>query len=649
MKKTSFCLFRSAFCGNAPRIDRLGVLLFPLILASASLAATPSLPGPDVCLPEGRIAPRDAEAECELDALAVTTQSYAEAHGVVEAFRETREPNTASSPSRLTLLHLACIHQKPALVRLLLAAGADPNAQRLIPPSSSGHKEAPPPDFFTPGDRPLASLFRPLPGKSLPDDATAIAIIDMLAAAGADMRGEDAAHALCRCESEPVRLHLLLLGADVGRLSARDAVAERHQFFLNCALAGQLRVMEFMLQRGMVSVYGTADVESLTVLGFLCRNLARAEADCPYFDKQARAIALLLRHGADTRFAGLADLDELQSSPADYIHDNPRLLAHLQAEGLRVLHTCRRLRPEYLEADIAALPDPVHPRLLEDEVDELWPLMADLLGNPAMNATGRLARHRCLELMEQMDAARTREFVMAQLPLWQDGNPGRADMHGHVRDVMEALRRATGLRLPAEWLLATAERMQEAGCPRAAHDLVQLLGRNGADAALIGKLCDHKAPAISAAAWGLRARLNRLPQSWEEAFAEGSEARRQAEDIDDILHALGSDLSDNPRPLDFTRGNAGRLNGYGDKMGVLAELLEAQGEAAVADYLRALSATQQHLEELPRDAGDEVRGQLEARLEQLLVPDNTEPAAFAIERALAKWVCEHPSGLQPAK
>ncbi len=337
--------------------------------------------------------------------------------GLIGHYRRTGDAKHASEPHRFTMLHLACLHHKPFLASELLKEGADPNAQRLqMYKREKGEGEG---LYAAPGDSPLAMVFRPRASDSAipptPEDVLE-GFVEMLAEHGADMKGMDASVALYTCENESVIVHLLDKGADPGVagelvLVDGNAADQRLDFFLHSALNGHLSVMEYMLKQGMVSPNGTADVESDTVLNFLCRNLSRDAENNPFFEQQAPAIALLLRHGADTRFSGLAHPGKLTSSPADYIYDNPRLLASLKAQGIEVHRTFRHVRPECLEADIAALPSPVHPQWSEEEAAELWPLMAELLRTPATNETGRQARRRCPELMRQIDPERTREFL----------------------------------------------------------------------------------------------------------------------------------------------------------------------------------------------------------------------------------------------
>ncbi len=644
----------------------MNLIYLPLLLAPAALEAPADLDSPKAALQLAAHNAIQESAARELDELSQALAIDAslphreEWQGLIAHYRRTGDATHASEPHRYTLLHLACLYTKPCLVGVLLEAGADAKARHLNPPNKE-YRE------YTPGDTPLLMLFRRKaeaePADNLMElaltahDVMQIAIIGGLDKAGADIPEREGSSALSLSESEAVILRLLQLGADPGESGGvyvqGTAVDQRQDFFMSEALAGHLHVMEYMLERGMVSLYGAVNVEGDSYLGMLCRQLAGDGADEERFARLAPAIALLLRLHADTRFAGLAHPGELRPSPADYIFDNPRLLAYLREQGIKVYPTFRRLRPECLEADLAALPEPVHPQLDEDKAAELWRLMAELLPTPATNETGRQARRRCLELMAQIDAVRTREYVM-QHKLWEDDafwQPANRAAQALLADAL--IRLSHAVMLPGEWTLDTATRVAAGGNARCAHELVALLGSNAGNAELLDRLCEDASQplAISAPAWAARVEraglgLRRARSgAFEDAFAEDTEAREQAGTLASTLRCLGSDQAGRPRRLALDRFSFNRLSK--EKRLVLGEMLEAGGETATATYLRELEAVTQHLDSLAADASDAVRQPLEARLHALLAPDNTDTATFTIERTLAKWIWEHRHELHP--
>ncbi len=126
---------------------------------------------------------------------------------ILDEYARTGNPNQATPLTRQTPLHFAVMFRKEALVREMLRQGADPNARSAL----NG----------TEMDGPLtwAIGFAPL-GDVKPDKDSSLRLIDMLVAAGAEVKGDVGGAMLVmlpllRFEgAEEVYLHLLELGAD---------------------------------------------------------------------------------------------------------------------------------------------------------------------------------------------------------------------------------------------------------------------------------------------------------------------------------------------------------------------------------------------------------------------------------------------------
>ncbi len=125
---------------------------------------------------------------------------------LLEDYARTGNPKLATPIMRQTMLHLAVMQRKEALVRELLRQGADPNARLVF----EGREL----------DAPLSwAVVAASIGEARPDKESAIRLIDTLAAAGADTRGEVAGTCLFMLTiasfdgAEDVYLHLLDLGA----------------------------------------------------------------------------------------------------------------------------------------------------------------------------------------------------------------------------------------------------------------------------------------------------------------------------------------------------------------------------------------------------------------------------------------------------
>ncbi len=211
-----------------------------ILLAAASLALMPmaalaalSSPTAESAQPSEARAPLPAAVLADLDRMfnehlpAMDAYPFAPMeenaiiHRLLEAYRATGDAALETEEDGITVLHLAVRFRCEALARELLRQDADPRALQRTPETA-----------FKLGcgvsaelDSPLAwSICRPwgAPSRKV-DAAESIRLINMLLAAGADLKGAEGGHLLGLCAlnrdaaSEDIFLHLLMLGADAGQ------------------------------------------------------------------------------------------------------------------------------------------------------------------------------------------------------------------------------------------------------------------------------------------------------------------------------------------------------------------------------------------------------------------------------------------------
>ncbi len=536
---------------------------------------------------------------------------------VIRQFRQRGEAGPRSAWGH-HLLETACMAGRLELARELLAAGADPN-----------------PDDEHPGlVSPLASLC----SCNMLDSAAIIRGIDMLVAAGADVRGAQGAQALWQGhygESEAVMLHLLEQGAP----PFHDSLGEREQMELlgGVIRRGWPRALAQLLRHELPEGWEQCGSYGFPDLLALVRDMRDAPAE--HREDMAQTLLLMLRHGADPQAMIEARAPGRQNtSVADGIHDIPGLAGWLRERGVELARTPRPLRRESLVDDLGAL-DWFHLVDFHPPLDTLRPLygdMARLLARVPDPKTEE-ARLHALTFMNQVDAARTVELVAA-LPAWESPEQAAA--------LLRLCHRCRSLRLPADFLVRRATGYAEAGQALLAFELLRLLARDPANLATAERHCASGHPALAAAAWRVRLKLTGLVRTLghyppTEVYVPTELPRLERLVREQQILQLGMPPSYSAQGFENAVMYSGEL-----QADALIALLREEGEAEAAGYLRDLLTLWELLRDdtpkpsdllQPRPKRDQLLGQLR----DMLRPERVTAAAIALETALARYVWAH--------
>ncbi len=202
-------------------------------------------------------------------------------------YARTGNPNLQTPHMKQTLLHLAVAHRKEALVRELLRQGADVNVRLVL----DGREL----------DAPLnwAVTHSPM-GRQRADKDSALRLINMLAAAGADTRGEPAGTALVLLPlfnyagAEDVFLHLLDLGADP---AVNFANMSAHGLNEQLLRRGWMRAVERLHREGRFDV-NAHDEDDSPLLSELVESMCYTLDTPEDWQRLRSSILFLLEHGA---------------------------------------------------------------------------------------------------------------------------------------------------------------------------------------------------------------------------------------------------------------------------------------------------------------------------------------------------------------
>ncbi len=546
-------------------MKRSHLVSLPLLALSLSL---PLLPG---CgRDKGSATPQAAQELAELRAeqelgfrADADSELQAELADLLSRFDKTADARLASTPHRITLLHLACVYKKTELARCLLKDGADPNARQL--------SEAPTADMATENEDsltvPLRPADTPLSWATIPhrEGATAeemLPLINLLVENGADVNqpGPFGAPPLVTATlvpspaGEAVALRLLELGAHGSEFAPPEAADKPVPLSALVAANGWARALEKLLDSGATmstpvrsALHATAehpaqpgalecarlllargiDVDALndegaTALYIAAHGLATADGASPAVtDSTCAMLALLLQHGADPLRCCDADPEFPGSCAADFIAMNPAVQEKLAAMGFSVPRRSINFKAEggLLLAEICRA------SLFGTPAEEIAPhvgMLAALLAPPSHDlqhsplypdAFGHTVR-----LLTRADATRAAELV-AHLPLWREQEAWQA-AEARTAALMEAILSTPELILPRDALLEHARSMDAWGVTEVAALLAELLERDASAEADIESLSADASPAIRAGA--LTARLLRagLPAPRNGAVAE---------------------------------------------------------------------------------------------------------------------------------
>ncbi len=547
-------------------MKRRSLAALPLLALCLSL---PLLPG---CgRDKGSATPQAAQelaelrAEQELSFLGEADEELqAEINALLLRFEQTADAKLASSPHRITLLHLACLYKKPELARCLLLDGADPNARQLeeLPGADVSSWAEPDAPALVPGDTPLT--FATLAHHEGATAEELLPLIELLLQNGADVNQPGAmnfpplftAALIPSPAGEAVILRLLESGAkaeatpslsyavarhgwhkalaavlDAGAPMAPPSGSALHAAADNAEVPGTLDCAKLLISRG-------ADVDALnaedaTPLYMAAHGLTTPEGSTPELVNPTCAmLALLLQNGADPLRCCDADPDFPGSCAADFIAMSPAAQQELATLGITVPR-----RPINYEAEGGVLlAELCRASLFGSSAEEIAPhfsKLATLLVAPAQelqhsplfaDASGHIVK-----LLARADAARTAELV-SRLPLWRE-EEAWTSADARTAALMEALLTTPELVLPRTAITEHARRMDAWGVSEVAALLTELLERDASAEADIETLCSDASPAIRAGA--LTARLLRagLPAPRNKAVAEWMEQKGIAEEF----------------------------------------------------------------------------------------------------------------------
>ncbi len=446
----------------------------------------------------------------------------AEARALVEHYLHTGDARYASPEHGLTLLHLAAMTHRLWLVDKLLAEGADPNALAF-------RNEA------SPGDTPAALAVRCTAWKLTNEDA--LLIVKALMAKGADINSGDGILNECaayggdgdaissydwrpngKLSREGLAIELMKLGAKpnsclvvncstLGWPKALKALMETPEwaslrqnmpeYLMEFAHSfsresRQYDCLKLLLQEATAEeVRGTAQEN---VLFSLLNREPESAFDGRHLNKPpygVMAVALLLEHGADPLMpCGAFGM----TCAADAAARDRHLQEKLRERGVTLTPPPHRFEADSLVEQLLDIPVEA---IRHEEAAAQYELIASLFTAPteAMFAHKLLYRQACsqaLALLYRTDTDRTMAMLKA-LPAWRDAAVWEGDAHA-ARGLLIALRDNKNIILPVDFLLKSADAMEEAGRPDVAHAWRRLLSQDKANENFLQQLCNEKRP-----------------------------------------------------------------------------------------------------------------------------------------------------------
>ena len=440
-----------------------------------------------------------------------------EIHMLLADFAASADASQASSPSGITMLHLACLFKKAELARCLLLDHADPNA------------------VTAQGDTPLslAVSLRGAEDDSVTDDAI-IRLIDTLVAGGADLSRHTAEdmpllnYAGLNCFSEAVFLHLLDIGCQPDETSCQapammgwnnalkrmlDAGAGVPPHALDTMLlmaAANLHAstVELLLEAG-ADVNASRLAGTTPLLEAAGHLLSPAEEDeSAHHSAIYDVCALLIRKGADPYQAELRQEDSISFSAADILSRKESSIHAMKARGVEIAP-----RPIQFTGGIALLEAVGKASALEQEPQ---PDDFDAIAQ-VLTPTVEMRQHRlyhevlpmAIEILHQLNPQRTAQLVAA-LPEWTSREAWEQGAGAHL---LPEIIKCEHLILPKNILTLTAEHRLQAGDVDAAADLVELLGRCPDAGQEINLYAQHEALSFRAGAMAARLHQAGLPTS----------------------------------------------------------------------------------------------------------------------------------------
>lgn len=495
---------------------RCARLALPLVLAASMLLS---------CAPQdkGNATP-EAAAELALISSALPEigideilelPAADEIHLLLADFAAQADARLGSSPSGITMLHLACLFKKPELARCLLLDKADPNA------------------VSAQGDTPLglAVALRGAEDDTVTAD-TLIRLIDILVAGGADITRNTAEdmpllnYAGLNCFSEDVFLHLLELGCPQDETScqapammgwntalkrmleagAGDAPNARETMLLMAAANLHADTVKLLLDAG-ADVNGGQLAGTTPLLEAAGHLLSPAEEEEPAHKAMILDVcALLIKRGADPYLAEVRQEESVAFCAADILSRDAATLAALKERGVEL--TPRTIAftqgVELLEAigKAGALEQQVPPESFEAIAQVFTP-------TPEMrlHSLYHEVLPMAVDMLHSINPARTSQLVAA-MPEWSSREAWEKGAGSHL---LQEIVKCEQLVLPKAILCLAAEHRLQAGAVDAAAELVELLARCPDAQAELEQYARHEALCFRAGAMAARLRQAGLP------------------------------------------------------------------------------------------------------------------------------------------
>lgn len=549
-----------------------------------------------------------------------------EIHALLADFAVSADATQCSSPSGVSLLHLACLFKKTELARCLLIDKADPGAVTMA------------------GDTPLslALSMRGVEDEATTDDSV-IALVDTLVAAGADIHRHAPGdipllnYAGLNCYSEKIFLHLLdkgfpydettcqapaMMGWNTALKRMLDAGAGKSPAALETMLlmaAANLHTetVELLIQAG--ADVNAHQISGTTPLLEAAGHLLSPAEEEEEAHRQAiiEVCALLIKHGADPCLTEIRQDGSPAFSAADILAKDADILRELQARGIQI--TPREIQftsgTDLLEAiGKATVLEQVPSADAFDSIASVLNPGAEILNTPQYHEVLPMA----VELLHAISPQKA-SVCVAAMPLWSNAEAWQK-YHGDC--VLPALTKCTGLVLPKSIISAATEHLAAAGKGDDAAYMVELLSRCPDAQAEIENFCNHASPAVRAGAMGARLRQAGLPTP-----RDG--------DVELWLNNAGRSADTPELQKAVLLTSLSRL-WYGDmqpeEQEQMLAAMEEIGAVEAARHYRAIVAAMQDPDTLDK------------------LTENSDSWKFELEIATAKYILQHSAHfLAPAK
>lgn len=460
---------------------------------------------------------------------------------VMDRFARSRDVSYTAPHSGISILHIACLFKKPALVQSLLQAGADPNAH---------HPDDDSPLLLAVGTYMVAA-----------DTAKINTLVDTLLEGGAvfaksgSNESDFLTQAAFVCEDEAVLLHLMERGAKPDADSALPPALHgwakllaqmppdtlRTPGLLQAAALGSCRhqgqhieCIDMLLAAGAdVNDTAGADISGGTPLFCIAQELSALDPDSPLRSHGMDTLAHLLERGADPYLRSMQDENYPGFCAYDFLAMRPGLLEDLAQRGHPLQAPPLHFSPgsPILPAEICRTA-PAHPsaELLAPHFDAI----ASVFYPSAAMRQQELypqAVEAAVALLAAVDPARAAECIQSS-PLWQDANEPA------LSALLTALRDTPAIRVDKDFLCRQAETWAQAGHLDEAATAAELLGHSADAEATIELYAHSEHPALQAGALAARLREKELPDARNNGVADWLLRHRREADTPFLQEAV---------------------------------------------------------------------------------------------------------------